>query len=209
MSASNQTLLTEPALRLELATEGDLSAVAALMNIAFRGTGAQASWTSEAAYIDGERTSEALLREERLAKPEGVLLLVRASSAAPLQGSVWLEPLGEDVWYLGSLTVDPRLQNNGAGRRLLEAAEVWVYGRGGRTIRMTVVNVRDALIAWYVRRGYQLTGEVTPFPYEEPRFGVPRRPDLAFVTLEKALPAASGHSDEGGGDCTTLPGHAA
>ena len=28
-----------------------------------------------------------------------------------------------------------------------------------------------------------------PFPYDEPLFGVPQRPDLAFVVLEKALAA--------------------
>ena len=60
---------------------------------------------------------------------------------------MWLEPLGGGEWYLGSLTVDPGLQNVGAGRRLLEAAEAWIHDRSGRTVRMTVVNVRETLIA--------------------------------------------------------------
>ena len=54
---------------------------------------------------------------------------------------------------------------------------------GGRSVRMTVVNVRDTLIAWYERRGYARTGATEPFPYEDARFGVPRRADLAFVEL--------------------------
>ncbi len=38
---------------------------------------------------------------------------------------------------------------------------------------MTVVNVREALIAWYERRGYQRTGETRPFPYGDNRYGTP------------------------------------
>jgi hypothetical protein len=52
---------------------------------------------------------------------------------------------------------------------------------------MTVLNVRDALIAWYVRRGYAMTGETQAFPYGDERFGRPLRDDLSFVVLWKAL----------------------
>ena len=52
---------------------------------------------------------------------------------------------------------------------------------------MTVVNVRDILIAWYERRGYTLTGEMRPFPYGDERFGRPLRDDLYFVVLEKDI----------------------
>ncbi len=174
--------------RLDPAADADIPAVVALMNLAFRGAGPQASWNTEALYIDGDRTTEGLLREDLAAKPDAVLLTTWSAGRSALQGTVWLEPLGDGVWYLGSLTVDPGLQNAGAGRRLLTASEAWVQARGGHTIRMTVVNVRDTLIAWYVRRGYRLTGDVTPFPYDDARFGVPKRDDLTFVTLSKSLP---------------------
>jgi hypothetical protein len=52
---------------------------------------------------------------------------------------------------------------------------------------MNVVNVRDALIAWYLRRGYRKTGEAEPFPYGDARFGAPLRDDLRFLVLEKDL----------------------
>lgn len=172
---------------LKQATAADVPAVVALMNAAFRGAGTEAGWNTEAGYIDGDRTSEALVNEEIAAQPEAVLLLDRSDDTGGLLGTVWLEPAGDGVWYLGSLTIDPKLQNAGAGRRLLEAAETWALERGARTIRMKVVNVRDTLIAWYVRRGYSPTGEVEPFPYDDPRFGIPRRDDLSFVVLHKSL----------------------
>jgi hypothetical protein len=57
---------------------------------------------------------------------------------------------------------------------------------------MTVVNVREALIAWYRRRGYHETGETNPFPYGDDRFGTPQRDDLSFVVLEKDLILSEG-----------------
>ena len=38
---------------------------------------------------------------------------------------------------------------------------------------MTVIDLRDDLIAWYERRGYARTGEYKPFPYGDERFGIP------------------------------------
>ena len=110
-----------------------------------------------------------------------------ASYSLEPQGCVLLKPLSPETWYLGSLTSDPRLQKSGSGRALLTGAEQYAVEQGARTMQMTVVQVRDTLIAWYERRGYRLTGETRPFPYGDTRFGVPLRDDLAFVVLEKAL----------------------
>ena len=54
-------------------------------------------------------------------------------------------------------------------------------------MRMTVIDVRDELIAFYQRRGYRRTGITKPFPYGDVRFGEPKRDDLRFEVLEKAL----------------------
>jgi GNAT superfamily N-acetyltransferase len=116
-----------------------------------------------------------------------------------LLGCVWLEPaparssceavaqIKAGAWYLGMLTVRPDLQERRLGRTLLEAAEAWAAARGAQRVRMTVVNIRDGLIAWYERRGYRLTGETLAFPYDDNRFGTPTRPDLSFVVLERTL----------------------
>jgi GNAT superfamily N-acetyltransferase len=44
----------------------------------------------------------------------------------PAGDCVRLEPEADDIWYLGSLSIDPRQQNKGLGRNLLAAAEDWV-----------------------------------------------------------------------------------
>jgi ribosomal protein S18 acetylase RimI-like enzyme len=115
------------------------------------------------------------------------LLTYRADSNGSLLGTVWLEPKENGVWYLGLLTVRPDLQNSQLGRSLLPAAEGFARERGARSIRMSVVNLRKTLIAWYERRGYIVTGETQPFPHGDERFGRPLRDDLQFVLLEKEI----------------------
>jgi ribosomal protein S18 acetylase RimI-like enzyme len=168
------------------ATPAELPAIAALVNSAYRPAGPGRGWATEADYIEGERTDAATLARDLAAQPAARLLVWRDEAEGPILGCVWLEPAGDAAWYLGMLTVRPDLQERRLGRTLLEAAEQAAAGEGARTIRMTVVNVRDTLIAWYERRGYALTGETEPFPYDG-AFGAPKRADLAFVALEKRL----------------------
>ncbi len=172
--------------RLEPATDADIPAIVALMNRAYRDT-SEASWTTEADYISGARTNETMLRDDIAGDPDATMLVWRRPAGGPLLGCVWLQPEKEGVWYLGSLSVDPGEQNRGLGRSLLAAAEAWAQEHGARRIKMTVINVRDALLAWYARRGYAPTGETEPFPYGDERFGIPRRDDLHFVVLQKPL----------------------
>ncbi|MDE2494563.1 MAG: GNAT family N-acetyltransferase [Alphaproteobacteria bacterium] len=170
-----------------LTTDADLVAVAAFVNAAYRGNSSRLGWTTKAAYLDGQRTDAAALRADLAAQPEAMLLTLRDAADGPLLGSVWLESAEPGVWYLGMLTICPDLQGRRLGRALLAEAETVAQNRGARRVRMTVINIRDALIAWYVRRGYELTGETRPFPYGDNRFGEPRRDDLKFVVLEKLL----------------------
>jgi ribosomal protein S18 acetylase RimI-like enzyme len=172
---------------LHRALEADYPAIIDLANLAYRGSGPSASWNVETGIVEGQRLNESLLREDLAARPDAHLLLHRDGTDGPLLGSVWLDPGTDGVWYLGLFTVRPDLQNRQLGRALLAAAEGFAKQRGSRRIRMTVVNVRDALIAWYERRGYTMTGETQPFPYGDDRFGRPLRDDLHFVVLEKDI----------------------
>ena len=172
---------------LNPATEADYPEITDLANIAFRGSGSEAGWNSESGYIAGPRLTESLLRADLASKPTAHLLTYRDDPEGPLLGTVLLEPRGNAVWYLGLLTVRPDLQNRQLGRTLLAAAENFAKEHGAQRIRMTVVNVRETLIAWYQRRGYALTGETQPFPYDDQRFGQPLRDDLSFVVLERDI----------------------
>lgn len=172
-------------LDLHPVAENELAEVVALLNQAYRRGGEGAGWTTEAGLLEGDRISEQTLRQELADKPHATFLVWKIETV--IQGCVWLEPMGDDLWYLGSLAVSPTLQNAQYGRRLLAAAEQWCRARGGKTVHMTVLQVRDTLVAWYLRRGYRRTGETEPFPADDTRFGVPTRPGLLFEVLTKSL----------------------
>jgi ribosomal protein S18 acetylase RimI-like enzyme len=167
--------------------DGDVPAIVRLMNRAYRGADNAFGWTTEETYLAGNRTTEEFLRADIEGRPSASLLKWQDAEMETITGCVWLEPITDDTWYLGSLAVDPGRQNGGLGRTMLAAAEGWARDRGARRIRMTVINVRDALIAWYLRRGYSTTGATEPFPYGDDRFGKPLRDDLCFVVLEKPI----------------------
>ncbi|HEX3967043.1 MAG TPA: GNAT family N-acetyltransferase [Edaphobacter sp.] len=173
-------------MQLAAATEAEYPAIIDLVNLAYRGAGPSASWNIEN-FIEGERLNDSLLREDLAAKPEAHLLTYRDTPGGQLLGTVWLDPGKDEVWYLGLLTIHPELQKRKLGGTLLAAAEDFARQRGARRIQMTVVHVRDILIAWYERRGYTLTGEIRPFPYGDERFGRPTRDDLYFVVLTKDI----------------------
>jgi ribosomal protein S18 acetylase RimI-like enzyme len=169
------------------AAEPEFPAIVALVNSAYRGQGAQAGWTTEAGYIDGQRIDLDSLKQDLVEAPEAMLLTLRDEEGGPLLGCVWLEPDSDapDAWYLGMLTIRPDLQDRKLGAALLARAEAHAVGLGAKRVRMTVVHLRDTLIAWYQRRGYALTGERKPFPEGE-RFGKPQQA-LEFVVLEKGV----------------------
>ena len=174
-------------MHVSVARESDLEAIAALVNSAFRGDSSRAGWTTEADMVGGQRTDAESLRADLSARPGAVLLTMRDESDGALLGSVWLEPRGPNVWYVGMFTIRPDMQSRQLGRMLLAEAESFAAARGARRMRMTVITVRDELIAWYERRGYARTGELQPFPYADERFGLPLRDDLEFAVLEKSL----------------------
>lgn len=172
------------ALSFRYAVEADIPELVELVESAYRGDASRAGWTTEADYLEGQRTDADGVRQV-INTPDSVLLVVER--AGELIACCQLEHRGDHV-YFGMFAVRPGLQGGGLGKEILaeaerRAREAW----DAKEMRMTVVNVREELIAYYVRRGYRRTGELSPFPYGDERFGVPLRDDLAFELLVKSL----------------------
>lgn len=164
------------------AAVADIPALVTLVNSAYRGEESRKGWTTEADLLTGIRTdADSLL--EMLQAPR-VTILKCTDAASQLLGCVYLEKKGSSL-YLGMLSVAPGLQSQGIGKQLLQAAEAYAQQHECTTITMTVISVRRELIAWYKRRGYQLTGATEPFP-SSTRFGIPNQ-KLSFVVMEKHL----------------------
>jgi ribosomal protein S18 acetylase RimI-like enzyme len=177
-----------PDLIYRFAGLADAPAVVALVECAYRGEESQAGWTSEAELISGQRTDAAMV-SALIAEPGTHVLL--AEEAGDLQVCCELREPGAPggSGYFGMFAVRPSLQRGGYGRIVLAEAERIARDEFGATVlEMTVIRQRESLIAWYERRGYERTGETTPFPYGDERFGSPKVSGLEFATLAKPLP---------------------
>lgn len=163
----------------------DVAALLALVESAFRGESAKRGWTHEADLLGGQRTDAEAL-SAMIADPSQTMLLLEDAGA--LLGCVSVTDKGDARAYLGMLTVRPDMQGAGLGRRLVDGAEAFAREQlSARNMEMTVIKQRPELIDWYLRHGYRLTGRQAPFPLDDPRFGLPKRGDLVFVILAKAL----------------------
>ncbi|MEV0637889.1 GNAT family N-acetyltransferase [Streptomyces sp. NPDC050619] len=166
------------------ATDADVDVLVALIESAYRGDTSRTGWTTEADILQGQRTD-----------PEGVLAVIKAPGSRLLtverDGQVvaccQLEHRGDHA-YFGMFAVSPALQGGGVGKVIMAEAERTAREDwGAQEMHMSVITVRNDLIAWYERRGYRRTGKMTPFPYGDERFGIPQRDDLEFELLVKPL----------------------
>ncbi|MGA5583372.1 GNAT family N-acetyltransferase [Streptomyces thermodiastaticus] len=166
------------------ATVADVDTLVALVESAYRGEASRAGWTTEADILDGQRTDAEGVRAA-IETPGSTVFMVERDGR--VVACCQLEHRGGHA-YFGMFAVSPTLQGAGLGKRVIAEAERQARLRWGvREMRMTVISVREDLIAWYERRGYRRTGERTPFPYGDERFGIPLRDDLEFELLVKEL----------------------
>lgn len=174
--------------RFRLAAAADIDAIVALVESAYRGDSSRRGWTTEAHLLDGQRTDAAEVAQ-LLASPDSAVLLAYVGDE--LLACCHIERHG-DAAYFGMFAVHPPRQGSGLGRLVLSEAERHAREQWQcRAMHMKVIDVRGELMAWYERRGYRRTGEYSPFPYGDERFGVPRREDLRFELMVKDLRGAT------------------
>lgn len=171
-------------LAFRAATAGDVAAIVALTESAYRGDSSRAGWTTEADLLDGQRIDAAAVRE-CIERPHSRVLLAERDGELIASAHVAVE---DGAGYFGMFSVRPTAQGGGIGKQVIAEAERIARDEWHMpAMRMTVIDVRDELIAFYQRRGYRRTGVKKPFPYGDPRYGLPKRDDLRFEVLEKML----------------------
>jgi GNAT superfamily N-acetyltransferase len=168
---------------ISIAQQQDVSALVSLMDNAYRGEGSKQGWTSEAdLFIGNKRTDEETIT--KLINKPGSVFLKYTNEDEVIEGCVYLHNK-ESKLYLGMFSVAPSAQGKGIGKKLLNAADEYAKEQHCSLIYMTVITVREDLIAWYEKNGYKRTDKVLPFPVDE-KFGIPTQP-LEMIVLEKQV----------------------
>lgn len=171
-------------LAFRTATTADIDAIVGLVHSAYRGESSRSGWTTEADLLEGQRTTPAEVGSSITAADSLVLLAERDDV---LLACCHLQRRGSRC-YFGMFAVDPRQQGDGIGRHVIAHGEELARTHWACSVmEMTVIRQRRDLIAFYERRGYADTGQRSPFPYGDERFGLPLRDDLEFTLLERVL----------------------
>jgi len=170
--------------QIRIATKDQLDAILQLVNSAYRGESSRAGWTTEADLIAGDVRIDMPSLQEVFAMEGSYVLAYQEGDQ--IIGCVNLQNKN-DYLYLGMFSVSPLCQNAGIGKKLLKASEEFAVQLQLSSIRMSVIAVRDELIAWYKRNGYADTNERIPFQ-EDGMSGKHLRV-LEFAVLEKKLRA--------------------
>lgn len=154
-----------------------------MVNSAYRGDSSRAGWTTEADLIEGARINEQEIIDLIEATDSMLLLCIHQDN---IVGSVHIE-IKENTGHLGLFVVNPKLQGAGIGKRFMQAAETQANKKCAVTrMTMSVISSRSELVAFYERRGYKRTGELTPFPANAGE-SIPIHQNIQFETMVKDL----------------------
>lgn len=159
----------------------DSSTLSELINSAYRGESSRQGWTTEADILDGVRTTTA-----------DIAKIVQSTSQFILMGELNQEIVacvqcqqqtlsGHPTVHFSMVAVKPTLQNKGHGKDILQAAEAMTK-REWRAVGfyMSVISMREDVIAFYERLGYERTGEYIDFPVNPEKW----QPKVAGLNLQ-------------------------
>lgn len=174
-------------LEQRLAQVADTPVICALVNAAYRGETSRAGWTTEADLLTGVRTSERTI--QALIESEDACILLGEEAGGVVAACICLErhPDSAETVHLGMIAVSPLLQNRGYGKTMIVAAEKLAIAQWeAQKTEMIVISLRQELIAFYQRLGYQPTGESVPFPHQ-PDMWQAQVENMQLMTLQKVL----------------------
>lgn len=175
--------MTKINLKFRTATLDDAPQLQRLVESAFRAEDIRANWTDNLGLSADFRVPISEITAI-ITKPDSVMLMA-TDHDNNLVGTIGTSKRDAKHARLFMIAVDQARQCDGVGRQILAHAEDYAQKTWGVTsLGLNALSNRKLLIAWYVRQGYEDTGEVTPFPRERhENLALPH--DLCFVEFEK------------------------
>ena len=142
------------------------------------------SWTTEKAFVDGIRITNEQLSGDL--SRSNFKLFIGENEQGLLVACIELS-LDHNSVEIGTFAIDSSVQNLGYGKQMLNYIEAYVAQSCSevRDLIMYVLDVRSELIAYYQRRGYQITGHTEPYPVNA-NVGQPLVP-IQLIEMKKAI----------------------
>ncbi|MES2527796.1 MAG: GNAT family N-acetyltransferase [Bdellovibrionota bacterium] len=157
----------------------DVNFLFTFLNAAYRGDTARQGWTFESDLVGGLRITPEEIADSIEKAKESFLLAV---SGNKIVGCVQLVDEGDEL-YFGMIAVDPKMQNQKIGAKILEEIDRIARSQKKVRVRLVVIHTRAELIAYYERRGFHSTGMSEAFPSEYPA----KIPGLLLMEMKKTL----------------------
>ena len=142
------------------------------------------SWTTEKAFVDGIRITNEQLSGDL--SRSNFKLFVGENEQGVLVACIGLS-FDHNSVEIGTFAIDSLVQNLGYGKQMLNYVEAYVAQSCSevRDLIMYVLDVRSELIAYYQRRGYQITGHTEPYPVNA-NVGQPLVP-IQLIEMKKTI----------------------
>lgn len=167
-----------------LADLSDIPRLQVLVNAAYQPTPGKGGWTDETRFVLGIRVNAVGL-EKLLRQADSVVLL--GLEGNNIIACVHIEK-SCDLVHLGMLAVDPAYQGAGIGKQMLAEAEAFAQNQFKVTqLVLIVIELRTELIAFYERRGYQLTTRKIDYGKVCGDTCAAKIPGLQLTVMEKYL----------------------
>lgn len=176
-------------LQFRLATQDDAEKLHHLIQAAFRAEDSREGWVGNADLASSFSLDVKDIMPT-ITNPDSAFLIATDNNDT-LIGSIGVSRRGPDGARLFMLAVDQQHNRGGIGRQVLAHGEDYCQQTWNATkLALNALSTREALVSWYMRRGYRKTGETTPFPRKEFN-GLTLPDDMCFVELEKDLSPVS------------------
>lgn len=172
-------------LQFRIVCAEDAERIQQLIESAFQADDSRADWVGDMDLASNFHIGvDAIL--PFITSPESKFLIATDPETGTIVGTIAVTRRDQDA-RLALLAVDPALHRGGIGRQVVRHAEDYCRRTwGANKLTLNALSNRPALISWYMRFGYQTTGEKTAFPHD--RFPDMTLPEgLHFVELEKGI----------------------
>lgn len=166
-------------LKIREATIEDAANIASLVNAAYRPQPGAEGWTHESGLVEGDRISPEQVRKTLI--DSKILLGLHDSE---IVACVQIEKKDDEA-YIGMFAVAPSSQALGLGKIMLREAEKYAESSFGAVrLMLLVVSAQTDLLQFYLRRGYEETGQKVAYPVDKD-VGKPRNGNLELTQLCK------------------------